>query len=243
MNINASTMNKHTGGEGAMKSEDGESLKEIVKLYYGDPTLTEDEKDSVNEMLESVEQTNFLDKCRKVVDRKDKDNLHLGKLHISKVACLVAAFCVFVMISGFVVVIRHIKEIQLVDKGNHSEVKFEYNYNPDTYSPSEIKDYHDPVWIPDGYNVIYESKGIHNYYIMYELNDSNFRISYNQAVPYGAHHFSTENGKSETVSFGEYIGEYVETDKCNYLIVTDGTYLYSLISELEDKETLIKMLD
>ena len=64
-----------------------------------------------------------------------------------------------------------------------------------------------------------------------------------QKLPKGANHYSTENGCHEKVSFGNYTGEYVETDSAFYLVVTDGTYLYSLVSDSENKETLINMLD
>ena len=40
---------------------------------------------------------------------------------------------------------------------------------------------------------------------------------------------------------GEYTGEFIETEESNYLIVTDGIYLYSLIGNV-DYETMEKII-
>ena len=41
--------------------------------------------------------------------------------------------------------------------------------------------------------------------------------------------------------FGKYTGEFIETEDGNYLIVTDGTYLYSLIGNV-DYEVMKKII-
>jgi hypothetical protein len=45
------------------------------------------------------------------------------------------------------------------------------------------------------------------------------------------------------VKFGIFVGEFIETDKSNYLIVTDGVYLYDIIADNMNKDSLIRMLN
>lgn len=226
------------GGE--MKTEQGETLKEIVKQYYGAGTSA-DQK-TIDECIKNVEARGFLEECRKAVAEQENKRIHIGKLHINKVACVVVVLSIIMFVTGFTIVIKHIKSIQLVNKEDHSEVLFEYNDNPNEKTPNKIKEYYTPAWIPEGYRIISEVKSDHGYYINYESSDGRYQIAYSQTLTMVKQHFSTENGKSESVTFDIYKGEYIETGKSNYLIVTDGTYLYSIIGDVEGKDVLIKML-
>lgn len=227
------------GGE--MKTEQGETLKEIVKQYYG--AGTQADQKTIDECIKNVEAKGFLDECRKVVAEQERKRIHIGKLHINKVACVAVVLSMIMFVTGFTMVIKHIKSIRLTNEEDHSEVLFEYNDNPNEQVPNKIKEYYTPAWIPDGYRIVYEDKGEYIYTITYEKIEGGNQISYIQKLPKGANYYSTENGGREKVSFGKYTGEYAETDSAFYLVVTDGTYLYSLISDIENKDTLINMLD
>ena len=74
-------------GGGEMKTEQGETLKEIVKQYYGAGT-SEDQK-TIDECIKNVEARGFLEECRKAVAEQENKRIHIGKLHINKVACVV----------------------------------------------------------------------------------------------------------------------------------------------------------
>ena len=54
--------------------------------------------------------------------------------------------------------------------------------------------------------------------------------------------FSTENGIHSYVAFGQYSGEIIEKDDKVFLVVTDGIYLYALISDKQTKNQLLHML-
>lgn len=238
---------KYTKLGGGMKENEGITLKEAIKLYYGEVTLSEEEEREVDEMLREIEESGFLEKCKEVARQKQKERekkfVHIGRWCISKAACLIIAVLIVGLLGGtaYAAVRSRIKSIQVADKENHSEVKVEYNDGNSALSA--IEDYYAPTWIPDGYYLSSEVKFEMEYDIVYTNNQGD-RIIYDQYLPKLISHFSTENVEKEEIQFGEYSGWYAETDPEKYLIVTDGTYLYSLIDNTGniDKQDLIKML-
>jgi|GEM_PF-6002304 len=229
------------GGE--MKTEQGETLKEIVKQYYG--AGTQADKKTIDECIKNVEAKGFLDECRKVVAEQERKRIHIGKLHINKVACLAFLLCTFLVVSGFTMVISYIKSVHIVEKDEYSTVEFEYNDNSNSQVKKVIEEYYKPAWVPEEYHIVSEIRTKLEYSITYENENGTYRIYYTQTTPAVKHHFDTKNGKHESVFDGKYFGEYVETKDGCYLVVTDGTYLYCLygdIAGIKNKDTLIKML-
>ena len=243
-------MNKCSGGTnrcsgGVEMDEEEYSFKEAIDLYFGKPKLTAEEEKLVDEMLKEMEENGFLEKCKEMIKQREKKMIRIGHLRVSKVACMIFVLCFSIALIGgiaYAAVQKNIQSIQIKDMGDHSEVDLEYN-DTTGLNLSKIEDYYKPAWIPDGYYTMSEYMCDVYYNISYVNSLSNDMIYYCQYLSWVKHHYSTENGKSEQVKFGIYTGEYITTEYETYLIVTDGTYLYSVISEEKmNKETMIKML-
>ena len=233
-----------------MKDDKGITLKEAIKLYYGEIDLTDTEKEEIDERLRKIEESGFLERCKEVARQSEKKRIHIGRLCISKVACMIFVICLSVALTGGIVyaaVLNHIRSIKVKDMGDHGELDIEYNdvsatgEDQEKNSALEVFNYYELAWIPDGYSTKSEYKQDMGYSVC--LTDTyEHTILYRQSLPELNVHYSTENGKSEKVFFGKYKGEYIITEKCNYLIVTDGTYIYSIISSNIEKEEMIKMI-
>lgn len=227
-----------------MRNENGESLEDLVKLYYGETNLTEEEARKVDEMLQNVEESGFLEKCREVAKEKEKKTVRIGRFRFSKVACIIIVICIITSLGGYAyaAVLNHIKSIEVVDKGDHYEVNVDYNDDGSKgKAMTVIDDYYKPLWVPDGFHIVSESKRDRMYNIVYLSDINNDRIDYAQLLSDVKTYYGAENGIHENISFEDYNGEFVETEEENYLIVTDGNYIYSLIGNF-DKDTFIKML-
>ena len=224
-----------------MRNETAESFKTAIKRYYNDgKDIVSDEE--VEEMIRSVESTGFLDKCREVMEKKKKGRIHIGRLSINKVACFICIISSAVLICGFVALSYYIKGIRLDNKGDHEVIKYDLDPNSNTGKLKKIETYYDPAWVPEGYHLEWAIKHDKEYDVLYYSDDNRFKIRYIQTLPEENYNISTENGKKEDVSFGKYTGEFVESDNSNYLIVTDGTYVYIIMSNNVGKEDLEKML-
>ena len=233
--------NAHLFGGGGMRNETTESVKTAIKQYYNDgKDIVSDEE--VEEMIKSVESTGFLDKCREVMEKKEKGRIHIGRLSLNKVACFICIISSAVLLCGFVALSYYIKGIRLDNKGDHEVIKYDLDSNSNTGKLKKIETYYDPAWVPEGYHLEWAIKHDKDYDVLYYSDDNRFKIRYIQTLPEENYNISTENGKKEAVSFGKYTGEYVETDNSNYLIVTDGTYVYIIMSNNVGKEGLVKML-
>ena len=231
------------GGE--MTDNSRQDLKEIVKAYYGNPTLTPEEAEEVKQLLAKIEASGFKEKCCEIAKKQEKKYWHIGKLVLNKVACIIGIICCFTLLCGFTVYSVYIKNLRMVNKGDHEEIGYTLDQNADVKSPKRIEVYYDPIWVPEGYHIEWAIKHDKDYDILYVSDDENsdYTISYEQILLGMNPHLSTENGEHEEVSFGRYYGEYVDTDNGNFLIVTDGIYVYILIScEDINKEDLIRML-
>ena len=223
------------------------SFKEAIELYYGEPKLTEEEEKVVDEMMKEIEESGFLEKCKEIVREKERERerkiIHIGRLKISRVAGLIFLVC-FISVFGvtaYAAVMSHIRRIEVNEMGDHSEVAVDYN--PENEEElSAIETYYKPAWIPDGYYLESEREYKEKYTITYAEEESDDIIDYKQYLPLINSYYGVEEGIHENISFGKYTGEYIDSDSTHYLIVTDGTYLYSIISEKIDKETMIKML-
>lgn len=226
---------------GGMRNETTESVKTAIKHYYNDgKDIVSDEE--VEEMIRSVESTGFLDKCREVMEKKKKGRIHIGRLSINKVACFICIISSAVLLCGFVALSYYIKGIRLDNKGDHEVIKYDLDPNSNTGKLKKIETYYDPAWVPEGYHLEWAIKHDKEYDVLYYSDDNRFKIRYIQTLPEENYNISTENGKKEDVSFGKYTGEFVESDNSNYLIVTDGTYVYIIMSNNVGKEDLEKML-
>ena len=136
---------------------------------------------------------------------------------------------------------NHIKSIEVKDLDTHSEIEVIYNNDVDTVIMSHISDYKRPDWVPEDYYVDSEFKTDGSYNIIYKSKEENYRLHYSQDLSSLNAHYSTEDGIKEKIMFGKYTGEFIETEEGNYLIVTDGTYLYSLIGNV-DYEAMKKII-
>jgi len=226
-----------------MRNENGESLEDLVKLYYGETNLTEEEAKEVDDMLREVEESGFLEKCREVAKEKERKTIRIGRFRLSKVVCIILVVCIITSLGGYAyaAVLSHIKNIEVVDKGDHAEVNADYNDGSKGEVLTVIDDYYRPLWVPEGFHIASESKRDRMYNIIYLSDDSNDRIHYSQSLSDVNFYYGAEDGKHEIISFENYSGEFIEDEDDNYLIVTDGTYVYSLIGNA-DKDTFIKMM-
>lgn len=236
--------NAHLFGGGGMRNETTESVKTAIKQYYNDgKDIVSDEE--VEEMIKSVESTGFLDKCREVMEKKEKGRIHIGRLSLNKVACFICIISSAVLLCGFVALSYYIKGIRLDNKGDHEVIKYDLDSNSNTGKLKKIETYYDPAWVPEGYHLEWAIKHDKEYDVLYvsDEEDSGYTISYEQILPGMNPHLSTENGKHENVSFGKYSGEYVDAGDDLFLIVTDGIYVYIIISNRDiNKDNLIRML-
>ena len=230
-----------------MKNDEGITLKEAVKLYYGEVSLSEEEEKEVDDMLREIEESGFLEKCKEIAREKERERerkiIHIGRLKISRVAGLIFLVC-FISVFGitaYAAVMSHIRGIEVNEMGDHSEVAVDYNPENEE-ERSAIATYYKPVWVPDGYHLDSEEKYAGKYRLLYISDAGEDQIVYYQTLPSVKVYYSTEDGLSEKVAFGQYSGEYIETDSMNYLIVTDGAYIYSLIADTLNKQELIKMI-
>ena len=226
-----------------MRNENGESLEDLVKLYYGETNLTDEEAKEVDDMLREVEESGFLEKCREVAKEKERKTIRIGRFRLSKVVCIILVVCIIISLGGYAyaAVLSHINNIEVVDKGDHAEVNVDYNDGSKGEVLTVIDDYYRPLWVPEGFHIASESKRDRMYNIIYLSDDSNDRIHYSQSLSDVNFYYGAEDGKHEIISFENYSGEFIEDEDDNYLIVTDGTYVYSLIGNA-DKDTFIKMM-
>ena len=82
-----------------MNTEQGETFKEIVKQYYGAGSQVD--QNTIDECIKNVEASGLLDKCRKVVAEQERKRIHIGKLSLNRVACLICAVCSALLLCGF----------------------------------------------------------------------------------------------------------------------------------------------
>ena len=232
-------------GGGEMTDNSRPDLKEVLKVYYGEPDLTPEESKEVEQMISEVKASGFLEKCHEICKKKEKKYWYIGKMAVNKAACLIGAVCCILLLCGFTVYSVYIKNLHMENKGDHEEIGYTLDKNADVKSPKRIEVYYDPAWIPEGYHLESVNKQEKEYTIIFssDSEEDDFNIYYIQSLPGLKHHLSTENGNHEAVSFGRYYGKYVDTDDSNFLIVTDGIYVYILISDENiNKEDLIRML-
>lgn len=226
------------------------TLEEALKLYYDEPEIPEEEKETIDRLIREVEATGFKEKCIQLAREKElerKRKIRIGRLYIPKIACVIICVCMIsaMGVYGYASFSKHIKGIEVNDLEDHSEVELEYNHESDpnsVYTPNIIEDYFKPCWVPEGYCTESEFKTDSLYSIIYKNESNELRIHFTQYLPKVKAHYSTEGGKHEKVSFGDFEGEYIETEDENFLIVTDGTYLYG-ISGYIDKDILMQMLN
>lgn len=242
---NEKIINTTDRGGGEMTDNSRQDLKEIVKAYYGKPTLTPEEAEEVEQLLSKIEASGFKERCCEIAKKQEKKYWHIGKLTLSRVACIIGGICFITLLCGFTVYSVYIKNLRMENKGDHEEIRYTFDKNADVKSPKTIETYYDPVWVPEGYHRESINKQKLTYSITYtsDSDENDYDIYYIQSLPVVKHHLSTENGKHEEVTFGRYYGEYVDTDDSSFLIVTDGIYVYILISdEGINKDDLIRML-
>ena len=198
-----------------MKEEEAWTLKDAVRLYYGETKLSEEESRQVDEILLSMEKSGLKEKCQKIALEKEKKIWHIGKLCLNRVACIIFVACIFLISTGFAAYMGYIRKIDVVDKGNHSEVDYTYNEGGDSVKLSSIEDYYKPTWVPAGYRICSEYKNRHDYNANYISEDDRNNIVYNQTLPFINVHFSSEGGIKDDISFGKY------NENCHII-----TYLY-----------------
>jgi hypothetical protein len=232
------------GVRGGMKEEKDRTMKEAIKLYYGETGLSADDSQKVEEILQSMDISGYREECPQSASPKERSIWHIGSLQFSKAACLITIVCVAVGLCGFSLVMGYINRLKVKELDNHTEVTFDDRDMNGEEPPKVIENCYEPVWVPEGFEKEYEGRTDTSYAISYRKG--NKFIDYSQIVTWVKTHYGAEHGKSENVAFGEYSGVLIEDSKwgdtCYYLIVTDGKYVYDLISSDVDKETLIKML-
>ena len=164
------------GGDG-MRNETTESVKTAIKQYYNDgKDIVSDEE--VEEMIKSVESTGFLDKCREVMEKKEKGRIHIGRLSLNKVACFICIICSAVLLCGFVALSYYIKGIRLDNKGNHEVIKYDLDPNSNTGKLKKIETYYDPAWVPEGYHLEWAIKHDKDYDVLDSQTYLLFSCSY-----------------------------------------------------------------
>ena len=233
--------NNYTEGGGEMKEEKEWTLKDAIKMYYGKIELPEEEAKKVDEIFCKMNNSGFKEKCQEIASKNRKKNWHFGRWNISKVACLMTVLCITVVLCGFTLVMGYIKFLRVKDFDDHSEVETYSDDLIDEKTPNVIETYYEPVWIPEGYRKDYEHKSNVSYLISYISGEDEY-IDDCQNLPVVKTNYGSEQGKHEAVSFGNYSGEFIKTSTNNYLIVSDGVYIYSIIASGMDKNTMIRML-
>lgn len=226
------------------------TLEEALKLYYDEPEIPEEEKETIDRLIREVEATGFKEKCIQLAREKElerKRKIRIGRWYIPKIACVIICVCMIsaMGVYGYASFSKHIKGIEVTDLEDHSEVELEYNQESNTnatYCDEVIEDCFKPKWVPEGYYLKSEFKTDTMYNLIFENESNGLKIHFTQYLPKVKVHYSTEGGTHEKVSFGEYEGEYIETEDEHFLIVTDGTYLYDIIGNIDEKD-LIKMLN
>ena len=63
-------------GGGEMTDNSRPDLKEVLKVYYGEPDLTPEESKEVEQMISEVKASGFLEKCHEICKKKEKNWKH-----------------------------------------------------------------------------------------------------------------------------------------------------------------------
>ena len=220
-----------------------DNKQEDLDEGFDESNLSEEKKVLIDKLIREVESTGFKEKCLQIVAEKEKKTIHIGRVHLNRVACLIITVIIISSLGGvaYAAVLNHIKSIEVKDLDTHSEIEVIYNNDVDTVIMSHISDYKRPAWVPEDYYVDLEFKTDGSYSMIYKSKRDNDRLYYCQYLSSINAHYSTEKGTKEKIMFGEYTGEFIETEDGNYLIVTDGTYLYSLIGNV-DYEVMKKII-
>ena len=249
MNKNTIKTHKNTGGGVEITKSKRVTVKDAIKQYYGDEYIYSEYADEAEKILKQLDHEKIKNKCIREAVNHEKKIWHIGRKAVNKVACILAASFIITVLCGFgyAVVSGYIDSIKVKDKEDHSEIEIRYidniDWDEETQILTRIEKYYEPTWIPEEYYVLSEAKDSSVNSIIYESSQKGYRIVYHQTVSKVNQYFNSIDGKHEKIEFGNFSGEFIETEKSNYLIVTDGVYLYDLVADNMEKDTLIKMLN
>lgn len=71
------------------------SFDAALKIFYGEPTISDDEKIRINRLIKEVEETGFKERCTQIANKKDQERKKIIKLSFPMIAALV--FCIFLL--------------------------------------------------------------------------------------------------------------------------------------------------
>ena len=186
MNKYTCDSNKYSGGRCCVidekRKETGESFKEIIDQYYDESVVPDKMEQEINEAVASFENTEFKDRCMKEIAGRQKNIWRIGRICLSRAAAIAIIICLSTLSSVLVYayVSGHIKSIKVNDYEDHGEVEFDLN--EDMQALTEIEEYKDPVWIPDGYYRYSEFKEKCMNIIEYRSNEDDSLIYYYQIL-------------------------------------------------------------
>ena len=147
MNDENEKITNTTDRGGEMTDNSRQDLKEIVKAYYGKPTLTPEETKEIEQLLTKIEVSGFKERCCEIAKKQEKKYWHIGKLVLNKMACIIGIICCFTLLCGFTVYSVYTKNLRMENKGDHEEIRYTFDKNADVKSPKVIETYFDPVWV------------------------------------------------------------------------------------------------
>ena len=100
-------MNKYTDSstiytQGAEMKKENEKDEEktlsfdaALKIFYGEPTISDDEKIRINRLIKEVEETGFKERCTQIANKKEQERKKIIKLSFPMIAALV--FCILLL--------------------------------------------------------------------------------------------------------------------------------------------------
>ncbi|MBR4344970.1 MAG: DUF4367 domain-containing protein [Lachnospiraceae bacterium] len=225
-----------------MKEKQLFTIREVVKQYYNGEDIYEHYADEADEVIKTIDEKKLKEECIKAYNKQENKIWQIGKMSVNKIACITCLIVFALTATGFVVVSGYIKSLTVVEKEDHSEVEYANSDLMRNEVMEIIEQYIEPIWIPEGYHFAKAYKKEKEYNIVYQSDIDDYRILYSQSLLSMKINYGAEKGEKENVIFGEYSGEFIKTKNGNYLIITDGMYLYSIIASNLSKEEMIKML-
>ena len=162
------------------------TLEEALKLYYDEPEIPEEEKETIDRLIREVEATGFKEKCIQLAREKElerKRKIRIGRWYIPKIACVIICVCMIsaMGVYGYASFSKHIKGIEVTDLEDHSEVELEYNQESNsTYRPDIIEEYYKPEWLPEGYCLKSEFTTDTIYSLIFENESNGLKIHFIQ---------------------------------------------------------------
>ncbi len=100
--------------------EEGTCLKDVVKQYYGDIYLSDEEDQIVDKLLQTIKESDFKDECQRIATDQNRNRWRFGRIYVNKVAVVAIVISLLLVSSSYIVITSYIKSTKTIDRNiNH----------------------------------------------------------------------------------------------------------------------------